>query len=234
MNDVTKRAPTPSLSSPPGRTKAADFLAKEMAADKAHGRLIFALDATASREPLWNTARQLQTEMFYETAAIGGLNVQLVFYRGECKNSRWVSRPEQLADLMAGITCVSGGTQIGRVLAHAKRETQTNKVQTLVFVGDAMEEKLGELCDAAAELGRLGVPAFMFQEGDDPKVEQAFREIARLTRRAYARFDPNAPDQLRELLRGAAAFTVGGVDALKLAGGTSSTKLLSQLKNQNS
>jgi len=217
MNDITKRTP-----STPSASRAASFLAAAVAANKAagRGRLIFALDATASRECMWDTARRLQGDMFHEVAAIGGLDVQLVYYRDldECRASRWVSRPEQLADLMAKITCRTGITQISRVLAHAKRETKTNKVQALVFVGDAMEEKLGELRDAAAELRRLGVPAFMF------------REIARLTHGAFARFDPNAPDQLRELLRGAATFAVGGTDALKLSNKAGATKLLSQLK----
>jgi hypothetical protein len=229
MNDITKRTP-----STPSASRAASFLAAAVAANKAagRGRLIFALDATASRECMWDTARRLQGDMFHEVAAIGGLDVQLVYYRDldECRASRWVSRPEQLADLMAKITCRTGITQISRVLAHAKRETKTNKVQALVFVGDAMEEKLGELRDAAAELRRLGVPAFMFQEGDDPRVERAFREIARVTHGAFARFDPNAPDQLRELLRGAATFAVGGTDALKLSNKAGATKLLSQLK----
>jgi hypothetical protein len=33
------------------------------------GRLIFALDATASREPTWDRASHLQAEMFKETEA---------------------------------------------------------------------------------------------------------------------------------------------------------------------
>ena len=88
------------------------------------------------------------------------------------------------------------------------------KVQALVFVGDAMEEKLDHLCHAAGELGLLGVPAFMFQEGADPITEKAFREIARLTRGAYCRFDPGAAHQLAELLRAAAAYAAGGMRAL--------------------
>ncbi len=56
------------------------------------GRLIFALDATMSRQPMWDTACQLQADMFREAASIGGLDVQLVYYRGlgECRASRWV------------------------------------------------------------------------------------------------------------------------------------------------
>ena len=180
------------------------------------GRLIFALDATMSRQPMWDSACSLQADMFREAAAIGGLDVQLVYYRGlaECRASRWVSQAERLGSLMERIDCRGGHTQIGKIIAHAKRETQVMKVQALVFVGDAMEEKLDHLCHAAGELGLLGVPAFMFQEGADPITEKAFREIARLTRGAYCRFDPGAAHQLAELLRAAAAYAAGGMRAL--------------------
>jgi len=180
------------------------------------GRLIFALDATMSRQPLWDTACKLQGDMFREAAAIGGLDVQLVYYRGmaECGASAWVSQAERLADLMTRIDCRGGHTQIGKVLSHARSETERRKVQALVFVGDAMEEKIDDLCRAAGELGLLGVPAFMFQEGYDAIAEQAFREIARLTKGAYCRFDPGAAQQLGELLRAVAAYAAGGMKAL--------------------
>src|SRR3954468_1414484 len=180
------------------------------------GRLIFALDATMSRQPTWDTACRLQADMFREAAAIGGLNVQLVYYRGlgECRASGWVAEADKLADLMSRIDCRGGHSQIGKIIAHARRETQKVKVQALVFVGDAMEEKLDDLCQSAGELGLLGVPAFMFQEGYEPIAEQAFREIARLTRGAYCRFDPGAAHQLGELLRAAAAYAAGGMRAL--------------------
>jgi hypothetical protein len=200
------------------------------------GRLIFALDATMSRQPMWDTACRLQADMFREAAAIGGLDVQLVYYRGlsECRASRWVSQADRLAALMERIDCRGGHTQIGKIITHAKRETQTIKVQALVFVGDAMEEKLDDLCHAAGELGLLGVPAFMFQEGDDPITEQAFREIARLTRGAYCRFDPGAAHQLAELLRAAAAYAAGGMRALADLSArrqSGATKLLEQMRS---
>src|SRR5262247_1919240 len=180
------------------------------------GRLIFALDATMSRQPTWDQACRLQADMFQEAAAIGGLDIQLAYYRGlaECRASRFVSDARLLGGLMEKIDCRGGHTQIGRILAHARGETQAQKVQALVFVGDAMEESLDDLCASAGELGLLGVPAFMFQEGDDPITEQAFREIARLTRGAYCRFDPGAAHELGELLRAAAAYAAGGMRAL--------------------
>jgi hypothetical protein len=180
------------------------------------GRLIFALDATLSRQPTWDTACRLQADMFREAASIGGLDIQLGYYRGtqECRVSGWVGQPERLAHLMSAIDCRGGRTQIGRIISHAARETRKAKVQAMVFVGDAMEENLDHLCHGAGELGLLSVPAFMFQEGPDPVAEQAFREIARLTRGAYCRFDPGAAHELAALLRAAAAYAAGGMQAL--------------------
>jgi hypothetical protein len=221
-SDRTPAAPGKAPAPASNRAEIEAFLAQVKtfgpagAAAGERGRLIFALDATMSRQPLWDTACHLQADMFREAAAIGGLDVQLVYYRGfgECRASRWVSQAEKLSQLMTGLECRGGHTQIGKVIAHARRETEVKPVQALVFVGDAMEESLDDLCRSAGELGLLGVRAFMFQEGHDAIAEQAFREIARLTRGAYCRFDPGAAHQLRELLRAAAAYAAGGMRAL--------------------
>jgi hypothetical protein len=199
------------------------------------GRLIFALDATMSRQPTWDTACRLQADMFREATAAGGLDIQLVYYRGlaECRASPWIAEAARLGALMSGIDCRGGHTQIGKVLAHARRENDRAKVGTLVFVGDAMEETLDDLCAGAGELGLRNIPAFMFQEGYDPVCEQAFREIARLTRGAYCRFAPGAAHELAELLRAAAAYAAGGMKALadlKERNSTGAVRLLEQLK----
>jgi hypothetical protein len=198
----------------------------------ARGRLIFAMDATMSRRPVWDTACKLQGDMFKETAAIGGLDVQLVYYRGldECRSSGWVSDARALGGLMEKIDCRGGHTQIGRVLTHARQETEKRKVQALVFVGDAMEEAIDDLCAKAGQLGLLGVPVFVFQEGHDSVAEQAFREIARLSRGAYCRFDMTAGHELGELLRAVAAYAAGGLKALANLRNNSATKLLEQLR----
>jgi hypothetical protein len=202
----------------------AAFVAKARAmsphASGARGRLVFALDATMSRQPTWDMACALQADMFREAAAIGSLDIRLVYYRGlnECRASGWISDSGKLATLMSRIDCRGGNTQIGKVLGEARREAVDSGVRAMVFVGDAMEEQLDALCAKAGELGMLKVPVFMFQEGHDPVAEQAFREIARLTGGAWCRFDPGAAAQLRELLRAAAAYAAGGREALlKLA-----------------
>ncbi len=199
------------------------------------GRLVFALDATMSRQPTWDSACALQADMFREAATIGGLDIQLVYFRGlnECRASGWVAGSEQLSELMSRIDCRGGQTQIGKVLSHARQEHARGKIQALVFVGDAMEEPLDDLCRGAGELGILGVPAFMFQEGGDPIAENAYREIARLSRGAYCRFDTGSAQQLGELLRAVAAYAAGGLRALKELSAKRSVgakQLLAQLK----
>jgi hypothetical protein len=196
------------------------------------GRLIFGLDATMSRQPTWDTAARLQGEMFEEAGKVGGLEVQLVYYRGfaECRASRWVGDTRALRDLMTAIECRGGQTQIRKVLAHARRETGKQRVQALVFVGDAVEEPVDALSQLAGELGLLGVPAFMFQEGHDASVETAFREIARLTRGAYVRFNQAAAGELASLLRAVAMFAAGGRKALTSSKGRGAQLLLEQLR----
>jgi hypothetical protein len=96
-----------------------------------------------------------------------------------------------------------------------------------------MEEALDDLCAAAGDLGLCNVPVFMFQEGYDPICEQAFREIARLTRGAYCRFSPGSAHELGELLRAAAAYAAGGMKALadlKQRHNAGAVQLLEQLR----
>lgn len=180
------------------------------------GRLIFALDATASRKPTWDRACHIQAEMFHETAALGGLDVQLVFYRGfrECKSSRWHSDPAALGRVMTGVACLGGQTQIGKVLNHARAETGKQRVHAVIFVGDAFEEDIDAVCHTAGELGVLGVPVFLFHEGGHPIAADAFRQIARLTHGAYCPFDAGSADRLKDLLAAVAVYAAGGRKAL--------------------
>jgi hypothetical protein len=195
----------------------------------ARARLVFALDATMSRQPTWDLACRVQADMFAAAAHAGGLSVQLVYFRGfgECRSSRWVADPTSLTELMTGLECRGGQTQIARVLGHVRTEARSMPIKALVYVGDAMEEPVDDLCRIAGELGLLGVKAFMFHEGRDRDAARAFREIARLTGGAYARFDGGAPRALADLLRAASAYAAGGVEALeRLAARSDSARAL--------
>ncbi len=203
--------------------------------DPARGRLIFALDATMSRQPTWDVAQSIQSEMFRATSSQGGLDVQLVYFRGfgECRASNFVSGGAGLGALMSRISCRGGHTQIGKVLRNALDENKLMRVGALVYIGDAMEEPIDRLATLAGELGMHGVKAFMFQEGGDTATQAAFREIARLTGGAYAAFDASAPRRLADLLGAAAAYAVGGRLELERRAGrgeAAARLLLSQMK----
>jgi hypothetical protein len=199
------------------------------------GRLVFALDATASREPTWDRACRIQGEMFEATAGLGGLEIQLVFYRGfaECKASRWMTSAAELHRAMRSVSCVGGETQIERVLRHTIRETQRRRVNALIFVGDAMEENVDRLCREAGELGLLGVPIFLFHEGGDRTAAAAFRQMANLSHGAYLGFNEASAGRLKELLGAVAVYAAGGYRALadySRGKGAEVLRLTSQLK----
>jgi hypothetical protein len=180
------------------------------------GRLIFAMDATASREPTWDQAARIQSGMFVETRALGGLEVQLCYYRGllDFAASPWLQDSDALLKRMNRVFCEAGLTQIGRVLEHALEEAGKRRVDALVFVGDAMEESRDQLAGLAGRLGLMGLPVFVFQEGRDPLTERSFREIARLSGGAWCPFDAHSPQLLHDLLAAVAVYAAGGRQAL--------------------
>jgi hypothetical protein len=219
-----------SLTTPTSPRAVIDEFLKKHAVSQHSGRarLVFTLDATASRSDTWDSAATLTASMF---AAVGSLlDVQLVYFRGidECKASRWVPDARLLAGLMSKVRCASGHTQIGRILDHAKKEDAKQKVSALVFVGDFCEEDPDTLCAKARE---LHFPAFMFQEGDDKHATEVFDNIARLTKGAHCHFDQGSAKQLAELLGAVAAYAAGGAQALKdMSSNAGAVRLLKQLR----
>ncbi len=200
----------------------AAFLRQAASAPKAQvggqvGRLLFALDATASRQPTWDRATHIQARMFEQAVRLGGLEIQLAYYRGyrEFFASRWLRQSSELLNLMTSVSCRGGLTQIERLLAHAAKASGECKLNAVVFVGDCVEENIDRICHRAGELGIQGSPVFVFQEGRDAKAERAFREVAKLSRGAYCRFDADSADQLRDLLTAVAVYASGGPRALE-------------------
>jgi hypothetical protein len=210
----------------PSRAHLEEFLAR---VDPKRGRIILAIDATASRQPTWDVAAKLQAEMFETVAAIGGLDIQLVYYRGldECSASRWLTDGKALARTMSTIVCRAGHTQIRRVLVHAGKEDAREKIGALILISDACEEVPADLYSAAHE---LAAPVFLFQEGTDERVAGIYAEIARITGGAAAKFDSSAAQRLRDLLTAVAAFATGGLQALAAQKTEAVTLLLTQLK----
>uniref|UniRef100_UPI0022EB4DB5 VWA domain-containing protein n=1 Tax=Falsiroseomonas oryzae TaxID=2766473 RepID=UPI0022EB4DB5 len=206
----------------PGNAAVAAFLQKVASmpavrpASGRPGRLIFAIDATASRQPSWDRACQLQGEMFMAVRDVGGLAVSLAYYRGfgEFATTPFLTNAQDLARRMTGVSCLGGQTQILRTLKHAREETSREKVNGVIFIGDAIEEDVDPICHVAGELGLRGTPVFCFQEGRSPVAETAFRQVAKLSGGAWAPFDAASAEALRDLLRAVAVFAAGGRQAL--------------------
>ena len=193
------------------------------------GRIAFVIDATMSREPTWDTAAQLQAEMFAEAAKLGGLEMQVVYFRGadEVGASNWTSDARELQHFMGRVRCDGGFTKYARAFARVREEHQRQAISAVIAIGDELEEVPHTLYDAVAG---LGVPCFCFQEGPHPGLRAAFQEVARLSKGAYCAFDSGSIAQLRELLRAVATFAVGGLTALADLRTDSARKLLGQLK----
>jgi hypothetical protein len=58
------------------------------------GRLLFAMDATASREPTWDHACGIQGEMFVAADALGGLDVRWPFTAASTSSRSVAGRPK--------------------------------------------------------------------------------------------------------------------------------------------
>lgn len=240
MNDKSTPAPRrTTVDSPKQRSDSqavAAFLERaraiSMSSTGGKGRLVLALDATMSRQPTWDLACTLQAQMFDAVDRAARLDVQLVYFRGfgECRASRFVDDTASLKELMVKIDCRGGHTQIGKVLSHAIKANSREKINALVYIGDAMEEQIDDLAQKAGTLGLHGVPVFMFQEGNDGATEVAFKEIARLSNGAWFRFDRDSAATLAQLLSSIAVYATGGLKALEARGRPEDRLMLSHMR----
>jgi hypothetical protein len=212
-------------------SKARDVQHNVKQAEKA-GRLIFAMDATMSRQHSWDVASQIQADMFDEAASINGLAVQLVYFRGfaECRSSRFVHSGKAMTGLMEKIDCRGGRTQIEKVLKHGVKMAREQKVRAMIYVGDAMEDNIDALCHQAGQMALLGTKIFLFHEGHDRAAGEAFQTLAKMTKGGYYKFDASAPDKVRRLLRAIAAYASGGLVALESKSSREARLLLEQMR----
>ncbi|MBO6674350.1 MAG: VWA domain-containing protein [Rhizobiales bacterium] len=235
---MTKQTPTvkpdtkPTKASKTGSVDA--FVAALGSAPKpgSSGRLLFALDATLSRERTWDRAMHIQSAMFQEANTVNGLAMKLIYFRGfnECRASGWQTDGNSLARLMQGIGCLGGQTQIGRVLSFARKEIAKAPVPALVYIGDAVEEDADALSQMAGELGLLGCKLFMFHEGTDRFAGSVFRSMANNSGGGYFQFDERSAETLARLLQAVARYASGGRAALESAQSREGRLLLEQMR----
>jgi hypothetical protein len=227
------------MAKPPARTSSSQDIQAFLGTAKAvavfaerHPRLVFAIDATASREPTWAIARDRQAAMFHSAGQVAPLSIQLCYYRGfhEFRASPWLSDSQALAKQMLQVRCEGGHTQIQRLLRHALAVHRETPLRGLVFIGDALEESPDEVCHLAGQCGLRKLPLFVFQEGANSVVQRTFQSMARLSGGAWARFDQHSADTLSDLLGAVARYAAGGRAALENHPGQGAKLLLQQLK----
>jgi len=201
----------------PIKNEVSQFLAEVAATPRIDNRLIFSMDATASRSPTWDSASHYQAQMFEETVDLGGLAIQLCYYRGfnQFHSSAWHNNAKGLLEDMLKVSCMGGHTQIKKVLNHALTENLKHRVRALIFIGDAVEEDPDELCHLAGKLGLMKVPVFAFQEGQDVYAKNILSQITTLSGGAYSTFDLGSAAHLKSLLTAVAVYAAGGKKALE-------------------
>jgi hypothetical protein len=234
---MTKQAPSLKSSNAPkksDKTSVDAFVAAIGSAPKpgSSGRLMFALDATLSRERTWDQAMHIQSAMFAEANSVNGLAMKLIYFRGfdECRASGWQTDGRKLAKLMQGIGTMGGQTQISRVLSFARKEIAKAPVPAMVYIGDAVEEDADALSHQAGQLGLLGCKIFAFHEGRDRHAGAVFKSMAANSGGGYFQFDSRSADVLASLLKAVARYASGGRQALENAGNRETRLLLEQMR----
>lgn len=194
-------------------------------------RLLFAMDATASRQPTWDLAVSLQADMFRASADVAPLAIQLAYYRGlgEVHFDSWQSDTAMLASRMSAVHCAAGQTQIAKLLRRALKQQSTAQARALVFIGDAVEESPQVLKDLAGQCRLQRLPLFLFQEGVDAGVSSCFRSMAKISGGAFSHFDHGSAQRLAALLGAVARYAAGGRAALENSSGSGARLLLDQL-----
>ncbi len=198
-------------------------------------RLIFAMDATASRQPTWDLACELQANMFQATEGLTSLAIQLAYYRGlgELQLGNWNTDTQELARQMSEVHCAAGRTQIAKLLRAVLRQQTSAQARALVFIGDAVEESSGSLDELAGQCRIHSLPLFLFQEGQEPRAQQVFGSMARISGGAHCPFDGGSAQRLRELLGAVARYAAGGRAALENRPDAGARLLLKQLSTQS-
>lgn len=195
-------------------------------------RLVFAIDATASRQPTWDLACELQADMFRAADNLASLSIQLAYYRGlgEVRLGDWSGDTALLARNMSRVHCSAGRTQIARLLRAALKQQANVRARAMVFIGDAVEEPTAALEELAGQCRLHALPLFLFQEGCDPLTRGAFESMAGISAGAYSRFDQGSAERLGALLGAVARYAAGGRAALEGSSSASAQQLLAQLK----
>lgn len=178
-------------------------------------RLIFAVDATASREPAWAAARQVTDALV--KALPGELDVALAIHGGGRVHTftNFTNNPATLRDQAAGIVCQAGYTKLLPILATSLQQPM---VRVVIYIGDVFEESASEGRRLADSLKAQNTKLIVLHDTAEPGARrdaEVFWDLAKRTGGCVIPFDANAPHKLRDLLSAVAVYAVGGEKRLR-------------------
>jgi hypothetical protein len=178
-------------------------------------RLVFAVDATASREPAWAAARQVTDALV--KALPGELDVALAVHGGSRVHTftAFTSDARTLRDLAAGVDCHAGMTRLLPILAASlKRQA----VRVVIYIGDVFEESLPQGRQLADQMGAQGIKLIVLHDTADRSARrdaEVFWDLAKRTGGCVLPFDATASGRLRDILSAVAVYAVGGEKLLR-------------------
>jgi hypothetical protein len=181
----------------------------------ARPRLVFAVDATASREPAWAAARQVTDALV--KALPGALDVALAVHGGSRVHTftAFTSDANTLRDQAAGVACRAGLTRLLPILAASLKQPA---VRVVIYIGDVFEESVPQARRLADAMGQQGIRLIVMHDTADAAARQdaeVFWDLAKRTGGCVLPFNASASGRLRDLLSAVAIYAVGGEKLLR-------------------
>jgi hypothetical protein len=178
-------------------------------------RLVFAVDATASREPAWAAARQVTDTLV--KALPGELDVALAVHGGSRVHTftAFTSDAATLRDRAAGVVCQAGMTRLLPILSTSLKRPA---IRVVVYIGDVYEESVAQGRRLADAMGVHGTKLIVLHDTADPAARrdaEIFWDLAKRTGGCVLPFDASASGKLRDLLAALAVYAVGGEKLLR-------------------
>ncbi|NTU49794.1 MAG: VWA domain-containing protein [Desulfobulbaceae bacterium] len=197
-----------------------------------NGRLLYVVDATASRETFWEHTQNMMNDLFSAVGeASGVLSVQLCWFLGQkTLHSKWHKDPESLKKIMRQVSCDGGMTQMAKAFGYAADESQKEKIDVVIYVGDSCEENEEDVVRRAASLSKTGSKLFLLDDKDHSTCRHAntlriFVSTCETAGGIYTAFDKKAISDLREFFKVSAVYATGGKKAVQALPETPKTDL---------
>lgn len=187
-------------------------------------RLLFTLDATASREGAWNVARKITHSMFEQLP--GELEVSLGWHGGGSLQeiTPFSTQSRGFLDKLNSVNCSAGRTALNDLLQEC---TQIPRLRALVYIGDCFEENEENAYAIAEQLRIKGIKLFIFHDRSSERygynvddAKRIFANLIDICGGCLLDFNESSANKSKELLDAIAVYAAGG------------TKLLEQKRKQ--